>query len=141
MLPHKMGVIRFRFSLRGVLVAATVCAVLLYLGVARPTMLANRLVAAANAQDMDAVDALVAEKDWREEDEGGLPRDRATRRDHIYADLFPRDWSDWLGCRRRIVLRIARHRDTNGQHVEWTQDIDFVSSATGIRVSPPDHHF
>ena len=83
----------------------------------------------------------VADKNWREVDESGLTRDRRDAHDHIYADLFPRDWSDWLGCRRRIVVRIARHSDTNGQHTEWTEDIDLVSRATGISIWPPDYQF
>jgi hypothetical protein len=132
---------RARFSLRLILVAIGIFAVMLYVCVVRPTMLANRFVAAVNEQDMDAVDAFLGGKDWREESYTGLTRDRATRTDHIYADLIPRDLSDWLGCRRRIVLRIARHLDSNGQHVEWTEDIDLGSRATGITIWPPERQF
>ena len=132
---------RPRFSLRVILIATATVSILLYLFVVRPTILANRFVMAANAQDMDAVDAFLADKNWREEEYNSLTRDAAARTDHIYATLFPRDWSDWFGCRRRIVLRIARHFDRNEQHAEWTEDVDFVSRATGISVWPPDYQF
>jgi hypothetical protein len=131
---------RIRFSLRVILVGTATLSILLYLFVVRPTSLANRFVAAVNAQDMDAVDAFLADS-WRKDEYSVLTRDAATRTDHIYADLFPRDWSDWLGCRRRIVLRIARQSDSNGRHTEWSEDIDLVSRATGISIWPPDHQF
>ncbi len=132
---------KVRFSLRVILVATAILSVLLYAGVVRPSYLANRFVAAVNDQDMDSVDAFLNNEEWRAVTNVGLTRDRATRTDHIYADLFPRDLGDWVGCRRRIVLRIARHMDTNGQHVEWSEDIDLVSRATGIRVWPPSFEF
>ncbi len=132
---------RPRFSLRVILIATATLSILLYLFVVRPTILANRFVAAVNTQDMDAVDAFLADKNWREEEYSGLTRDAARRTDHIYADLFPRDWGDWLGCRRRIVVRIARHFDRKGQHTEWTEDIDLVSRATGISIWPPEYQF
>jgi hypothetical protein len=132
---------RPRFSLRLILGAIGIFAVLLYVCVVRPTMLANRFVAAVNAQNVDTVDSYLGNRDWREEANTGLTRGPATRTDHIYADLFPRDWGDWLLCRRRIVLRIARHWDDHGHRAEWTEDIDLGVRATGITIWPPEREF
>lgn len=131
----------FRFSLRRVLALAAVCALLLGMCVTRPTMLAHRFAAAANAQDMAAVDKFMGGNDWRTLESTGLIRDRATRTDRLNADVMPRDWGDWVGCRRRVVMRIARHSDRDNQHAEWTEDIDLIVRAVGVSISPPDDDF
>jgi hypothetical protein len=104
-------------------------------------MLAQRLVAAVKSGDLFAVDKLLGSDAWREWTSHDILLWRATRTDGVYAELFPREASDWLRCRRRIVVRIARRRDVDGRHTEWTEDIDLVARATGISISPSDADF
>src|SRR3954467_6887809 len=79
---------KVRFSLRVVLSAIAILSALLCIFVVRPTMLANRFVAAVVAQDMDAVDAFLSDKNWREEAHSGLPREVASRTDHTSMRIY-----------------------------------------------------
>jgi hypothetical protein len=56
-----------RISLRWLMFVIAAVSVLMYVGVARPKMLANHFVAAMNAQDMDGIDAFLADKNWRDD--------------------------------------------------------------------------
>jgi hypothetical protein len=122
--------VRLRFSLRWLFVAFTFLAVALYLSVIRPTLLAHKFVSAVSRQDFsEAKNLMVSSVRWsRIVDQKNLPDP-----DHIFADLLPWDWRDVLHARRRIVLRIARHNDYRGAHVEWTEDSDVVATALGLR--------
>ncbi len=119
------------------ILGVAICAAMLCVCVVRPAMLANRLAAAANAQDIAMVDAFMGGSDWRDLHSTGLIGDGATRVDRLSADLMSRDWTDWVGCRRRVSLRIARHSDFSGQHAEWTESINLIVRATGVSLSPP----
>ncbi len=127
---------RLRFSLRLLFVAFTLLAVVPYLLVIRPTKMGERLVAAGERGDYEAVDALLHGDDWRTMSVGEITRRSEGEIDRVFVEMFPRDWADWCTGRRRLLLRIARHRDANGSHVEWTEDTDIVARATGLRISP-----
>jgi hypothetical protein len=120
-----------RFSLRLVFFAFTLSAAVLYWCIARPTILANRFVAAVNNHDFASAKALLPDF-WLFN-----PRSGATPPDMVYAEVFPREWTDLQMFQRRIILRVGRHRDTHGQHVEWTEDTDMVARPQGLEVETP----
>jgi hypothetical protein len=125
-------IFRPRFSLKLAFIALTLAAIAIYALVVRPTQLANRFVAAVEARDYDSIGALLPiETLW--------PFDRSTRRtavvDLIHADVLPRDWSDVLAARRRIVFRVAYHDDTEGRYVAWTEDTEIVARPTGLHAA------
>jgi hypothetical protein len=125
-----------RFSLRLLLVAFGIFAVLLYVFIVRPTVIAEKFIVAVSRQDFDAAKVLVkGEYSWRRlVEQANLPQP-----DHVYADLIPREWQDiWRG-RRRIVLRVARHNDYRGGHVEWTEDTEIIAGIRGLRADLPSH--
>ncbi len=102
-----------------------------YWCVARPTILANRFVAAVNNRDFRAARDLLPDF-WLFD---GRPN--APRPDMVYAEVFPREWTDLHMFQRRIIVRIGRHYDNQGQHVEWTEDSDIVVRPQGLEVETP----
>lgn len=117
-----------RFSLRLLLVAVTLSAIAVYF-IARATKLAEEFVAAVSRKDFNAAgQMIIGEYSWsRIVEQSSLPS-----ADGVYADLMPWEWQDvWRG-QRRIVLRVARHNDYRGGHVEWTEDTDIVAGARGL---------
>jgi hypothetical protein len=122
-----------RFSLRRLLIAFALLAVLLHVCVVRPTSSAERFAAAVLREDYSAARAfLIDGNDW--DTAIGLGSSKA---DHIYADVMPREWQDILRCRRRIVLRVSRHEDRNGGYIDWTEDSDIVAYPGGLVKTPP----
>lgn len=123
---------RPRFSLRVAFIALTLAAISIYALLVRPTQLANRFVTAVEAREYDSIGALLPiDSLW--------PFDRSTTRtsvvDLIRADVLPRDWTDFLTARRRIVFRVAYHDDTEGRYVAWTEDTEIVARPTGLQAS------
>jgi hypothetical protein len=103
----------------------------LYWCVARPTILANRFVAAVNNRDFELAKTLLPGL-WLFNRQPNSPP-----LDMIYAEVFPREWTDLHMFQRRIIVRIGRHRDNRGQHVEWTEDTDIVARPQGLKIETP----
>jgi hypothetical protein len=97
-------------------------------------MLATRFLVAAEAGDFDTFNDLLRENDRQIHRIAGTLIDRVGPIDRVYVELFPRASSDWWSGRRRLILRTARHTDDHGRHVEWSEDEDFVATATGLRL-------
>jgi hypothetical protein len=123
---------RLRFSLRLAFVVLTVSALALYWLVARPTILANRFIAAITAHDYESAMCLLTSKTLWEFDHGP---GRSAVIDRIYTEVLPRESIDIWMCRRRIIFRVAYHDDTEARHVEWTEDTDVVAGPSGLVAS------
>jgi hypothetical protein len=95
---------RPRFRLRTLFALTAVAAAGCYLWVARPTVLANRFVAAVNRNDYLAADALFQPGPLVPDEFKPLVADRL----RLTARLEPRTWHDFVhGC-RRIELQYAK---------------------------------
>lgn len=127
---------RPRFSLRLILLAFALLGLALYVFVVRPTALAQRFVAAVEERDYDAAQRLMVDGgDW-----GRVVRPpQSFKADRIYAELMPREWQDVWRVRRRIILRISRHNDRNGNYIDWTEDNDLVARPLGLELVMPDN--
>ena len=123
---------RLRFSLRLVFVSVTLVAVAIYWLVARPTILANRFVAAITERDYESAMSLLTNKTLWVFDHGP---GRTAVVDRIYTEVLPRESTDIWMCRRRIIFRVAYHDDTEDRHVEWTEDTDIVARPIGLVAS------
>ena len=125
---------RPRFSLRLALLLIALVSVALYVFIVRPSVFANRFVAAIGEQDFDTAQRLlVNEREWRrvvDPNTSGMP-------DRIYAELMPREWQDVLRAQRRIVLRLSRHNNFRGNYVDWTEDFDVAAGPRGLRIMLP----
>jgi hypothetical protein len=124
---------RLRFSLRLAFILLTVAAVALYWLVARPTILANQFVSAINSRDFEAAKKQLPDF-WLFNSD---IKHRGATIDRVYAEIFPREWSDIWTAQRRVILRLARHNDNHGQHVEWTEDTDIVARLRGLEMETP----
>jgi hypothetical protein len=115
-------------------VGIAIVAAILYAFVARPTMIAQRFVAAVAKQDYDRAGAMLRSRsDWvRVVRPGG-----SVKADRIYAEVQPREWSDVWNCRRRILVRVSRHSEKSGGYVDWTEDSELVTRLRGLEVVFP----
>ena len=96
--------------------------------------MAQRFVAAVEREDFASAEALLMnERDW----ERVVSPPQSFKADRVYAELLPREWEDVWRCQRRIVLRVVRHNDRNGNYVDWTEDTDIVASPQGLKVKMP----
>ncbi len=116
-------------------VLVTLSAVALYWFVARPSLLANRFVAAVNAHDFETAMSLFDGKATWSLNRG--PQ-RNVVIDHVYTELIPREWSDMWNGERRIIFRVAYHEDDDGRHVEWTEDTDIIARPAGLHATGLD---
>lgn len=125
---------RPRFSLRIALGLTALVSVALYVFIVRPSVIANRFVAAIGQKDFEAAQGLlVNEREWRrvvDPDVSGMP-------DRIYAELMTREWQDVLRAQRRIVLRLSRHNNFRGNFVDWTEDFDVTARPRGLEIMVP----
>jgi hypothetical protein len=124
--------VKLRFSLRLVFFSVTLVGVAIYWLVARPTILANRFVAAITARDYELATSLLTNKTLWVFDHGP---GRTAVVDRIYTEVLPREPADIWMCRRRIIFRVAYHDDTEGRLVEWTEDTDVVARPSGLVAS------
>lgn len=122
---------KLRFSLRLVLFVFALSAFAMYWCVARPTILANRFATAINGRDFKSAKTLLPDF-WLFN-----RRPNSPPLDLVYAEVFPREWTDLHMFQRRIIVRVARHRDNHGQHVEWTEDTDIVVRPQGLKIETP----
>lgn len=121
---------RPRFSLRVILVVVAVVAGALYVGCVRPTMIAQRFVAAVMRRDYAAASRLAGDKRWQ----AVVHPNNGIRPDWVYAELVPREWADWWRCERHIILRVSQHSDHDGGYRDWTEDSDVVAGPIGVRI-------
>jgi hypothetical protein len=111
-------------------IVVALSAVAVYWFISRPTILANRFVAAVERQDYKTAKSLLRNEYWFFD-----PAAEFTDSiDRIYAEVLPREWSDFRACQRRLILRVSRHEDTDGRHVDWTEDTDVVASSSGLEI-------
>jgi hypothetical protein len=135
MAHQRVTKMRLRFSVRLMFVLVTLLAISLYWFVARPSLLANRFVAAVNAHDFETAASLFDGKTTWALNRG--PQ-RNVVIDRVYTELLPREWSDMWNGERRIIFRVAYHQDDDGRHVEWTSDTDIIARPTGLHASGLD---
>lgn len=128
---ERIANVKLRFSLRLVFLAFALSAAALYWFIARPTILANRFAAAINRRDFESAKKLLP--DFRLFNR----RPNSPPVDTVYAEVFPREWTDLHMFQRRIIVRVGHHRDNHGQHVEWTEDTDIVARPKGLEIETP----
>lgn len=120
---------RPRFSLRVILVVVALVAGTIYFGCVRPTMVAERFVAAVMRRDFVAASQLAGDDRWQ-----AVVQPNGSRADWVYAELVPRERTDWWRCERHIILRVSRHSDHDGGYRDWTEDTDVVAGPAGVRI-------
>jgi hypothetical protein len=119
------------------LIAFAILSIALYVTTVRPTALAERLVAAAERGDFATINSLLDDEEYRIWLSDGKLTDIVGPIDRIYVEIMERDWSDWWGCRRRMIFRTARHTNDQGHYVDWTEDDQAVAHITGLEICPP----
>ena len=124
---------RPRFSIRWLFVIVTLSAVALYALFVRPTVFANRFVKSIEQRDFEDAYGL-----FREDPPliAGRPILPSRSIALLYAEVLPREWSDIWSFQRRILFRVGFQDDSNGRHVEWTEDTEIVANIDGLRGDP-----
>ncbi len=112
-----------------ILVVVAVVAGALYFGCVRPTMIAQRFVAAVMRRDYAAASQMAGDERWQT-----VVQPHGQRADWVYAELVPREWADWWRCERHIILRVSQHSDHDGGYRDWTKDSDVIAGPTGVRI-------
>jgi hypothetical protein len=114
---------RPRFSLRWLLIAFAIFSVCLYVLFIRPTVLAERFVAAINRGEADPYDVVQRPQ---------LAASRPTDNKTVVARVLPRTWSDILHARRELGATITWFNDKSRfsrQHY-----VEIQSALTGFRL-------
>jgi hypothetical protein len=104
---------RPRFSLRRLLIALTLFALVLYLFFVHPTVRAHQLVAAINQADFRELIAFGMLGSLQSHDKSYSFENCDT-----IAELTPRTWPDVYKCRRNVVVHVrfpARHARISGE--------------------------
>jgi hypothetical protein len=112
-------------------VVTAVLAVALYVLYVRPTLIANRFVAAVTRHDYGTAKSLLVGDEL-----AGLDDETGTV-EKIYAEVLPREWEDICKCQRKIVVRFVHHQEEGGRRVDWTSDTDFAAGFNGCVVMTP----
>jgi hypothetical protein len=128
---RKLNPIRIRFTIRLLFVITAVLAVALYVLYVRPTLIANRFVAAVMRCDFSTANSLLIGDELP-----GLDDETGTV-EQIYAEVLPREWEDIFKCQRKIVVRHVHHQEEGGRRVDWTSDTDLVAGFHGRVVMTP----
>jgi hypothetical protein len=102
----------------------------LYVLYVRPTLVANRFVAAVMRHDYQAAKSLVIGRKLRGLD-GGLKSV-----DQVYAEVLPREWEDIRKCQRKVIFRLIQHLEDGGKRIDWTDDTDLVAQFSGVKIAP-----
>src|SRR5262245_11993170 len=111
---------RPRFSLKWLLIIVTFAALLFYVALVRPTIVANKLVAEVESGDRTK-HKLICEEYF------GFGSFRSDMT--LTVDLLPRNWLDAFKCQRRIVL-VATYPEGRWQNIV---DGNVVSTPFGFR--------
>jgi hypothetical protein len=116
---------RLRFSIRWLLVLIAATAALCYVLFVRPTVMAHRFVEAVKHRDYATARGLLRLDNYRY---GILPPLSDTESiSFAYAEVLPQEWSDIWSLQRRLILRIRHQDDSDGRHLEFTEDWDVVA--------------
>jgi hypothetical protein len=125
---------RPRFSMRLMLIAFVMLAVLLYVLVVRPTSLAARFVSAVSSERYETAEGLLSNpEDWSRI----INQPGPSHVDRIYAEMMPREWPDVWKCQRRLIVRVARHQTDQYRHVEWTEDTELIARPLSLNIESP----
>jgi hypothetical protein len=112
---------RPRFSLKGLLVLVTFAALLFYLALVRPTIVANKLVTDVESGERNKHKSIC-------EEYFGI---RVSKNDTtLTVDLLPRTWIDVLKCQRRIMLVAS---NPEGQGMKRVVDGNIQATPFGFR--------
>jgi hypothetical protein len=128
---------RPRFSIRLLLVVITASATLCYVLFVRPTVLAQRFVDAVNERDYQTARSLLRSDFYSFRDFFAfyIPGKRSDRSAAlIYAEVLPREWGDLWSFQRRFIFRVGLQDDSDGRHIEWTEDTEMVAFIDGVDV-------
>jgi hypothetical protein len=130
---------RPRFSVRWLLLAFAVLAAVCYLLFERPTVIAERFVAAVHQRDYATAQALLQRPHlWSGGESFALyvprSREKSARTVLMYAEVLPREWSDIWRFQRRVIFRAALQDDSDGRHIEWSEDTQMVAHVGGLEV-------
>jgi hypothetical protein len=123
--------------MRRLLIAFAILSIALYVTTVRPTALAERLVAAAERGDFATINSLLDDEEFRIWLSDGKLTDIVGPIDRIYVEIMECEWSDWWGCRRRLIFRTARHTNNQGHFVDWTEDDQMVAHITRVEICAP----
>jgi len=119
---------RFRFSLRWLLIAFTVLSVFFYVLFIRPTVIANRLVTSVGMYDLREL-SKTADPAWKES-----VKDQVMSGSQ-YAELEPANWSDIYNFQRRVVLKLSFARMVGKLVVPTaTRELNVITGPTGVRL-------
>jgi hypothetical protein len=128
---RKLKPIRIRFGIRLLLVVTAAVAGALYVLYVRPTLVANRFVAAVMRHDNHTAKSLVIGRELR-----GL-NDGIGNVDQVYAEVLPREWEDIRKCQRKVIFRLIEHQEEDGKRVDWIDDTDLVVQFSGVKIATP----
>jgi hypothetical protein len=123
---------RLRLSLRLLFIVTTISAMTMYWLFVRPTLLANRFVAAINSRDSEFAKSLLSDnKFWTFDHHTS----QSVSIDVIYddAEVLPREWTDIWACRRRLIMKVAYHQDADFGRLEWTEESVVTAGITGLK--------
>jgi hypothetical protein len=124
--------LRLRFSIRWLLVLIAATATLCYVLFVRPTVVAHRFVEVIKHRDYTAARGLLLRR-WPHGIKPPLSDTESIT--FAYAEVLPREWGDIWALQRRLILRIRRHDDSGGRHVEWTRDWDVIAHVHGLEIT------
>jgi hypothetical protein len=122
-----------RFSLRWLLIAFTLLAVVFYLLFVRPTVIANQFIAAVERGDFRT-----AEKLYVSGSKTSIPELLTQVQDPtVKAKLFPSKWRDVWGFKRSMLVQIIPAERKSGSHLPGAGfQMDATATITGVRPEP-----
>ncbi|HJQ80540.1 MAG TPA: hypothetical protein VJ828_11320 [Lacipirellulaceae bacterium] len=122
--------IRPQFSIRWLLVLIAASATLCYVFFVRPTVMAYRFVEVIEQRDYTTARGLLRFDHYPY---AGILYDTESI-SFAYAEVLPRDWNDIWALQRRLILRIRRQVNSDGRHLEFTEDWDVVAHINELKV-------
>lgn len=119
--------------MRWLLVFVTLSAAALYALFVRPTVIANRFVQSIQRGNFEDGYSFFREDPPLIAGQPILPSRSISL---VYAEVLPREWGDIWRFQRRVLFRVGLRSDTDGRHVEWTDDSEIVANIDGLRINP-----
>ena len=119
---------RFRFSLKWLLIDFTALSVIFYVLFIRPTVIANRLITSVGNYDLREL-SKATDPAWKQSTKGQVMSGSQ------FAELEPANWSDIWNCQRRVVLKLSFAR-MSGNLVVLTakRELNVTTGPAGIRL-------